>query len=158
MYVGWMIIWFATYLVGAVWYELYIAHMFQQNSYKPREYREWMQVHSNIGRLLGKCLYAVISLPLIWTGNTVCLAAAFLMNLMTIWVNKPRKAKKPLVYTPRVKRMLMTTAIIYLLGIVVSVAAGVSLAVAAEWILRVVGAVLIDTVYDFISESDEQTG
>ncbi|MBP3475940.1 MAG: UDP-N-acetylmuramoyl-tripeptide--D-alanyl-D-alanine ligase [Lachnospiraceae bacterium] len=143
MYVGWMIIWFATYLVGAVWYELYIAHMFQQNSYKPREYREWMQVHSNIGRLLGKCLYAVISLPLIWTGNTVCLAAAFLMNLMTIWVNKPRKAKKPLVYTPRVKRMLMTTAIIYLLGIVVSVAAGVSLAVAAERILRVVGIVLL---------------
>lgn len=143
MYIGWMIIWFAAYLAGAVWYELYIAHMFQQNSYKPREYREWMQVHSNIGRMLGKCLYAVISLPLLWTGNTVCLVAACLMNLMTAWVNKPRKAKKPLVYTPRLKRMLLTTAVIYLLGIGISVAASVSLALPSDRILRVVGIVLL---------------
>ena len=100
MYVCWMILWSVTYLVGTIRYELYIAHMFQQNSYKPREYREWMQVHSNIGRLLGKCLYAIISLPLLWVGNSVCLVIACLMNVMTIWVNKPRKAKKPLVFTP----------------------------------------------------------
>lgn len=138
-----MIVWFATYLVGAVRYELYIAHMFQQNSYKPREYKEWMQVHSNVGRLLGKCLYAVISLPLIWTGNIVCLIVSCLMNLMTIWVNKPRKAKKPLVYTPRVKRMLFTTAIIYLLGIGISMAADVLLTAALEQTLRIVGIVLL---------------
>ena len=35
-------IWLVTYLVGAVWYILYLMHMFQQNSYKPREYGEWM--------------------------------------------------------------------------------------------------------------------
>mgnify|MGYP002508137240 CR=1 FL=1 len=34
-----MLIWFVTYAVGAVLYEIYIVHMFQQNSYKPREYR-----------------------------------------------------------------------------------------------------------------------
>ena len=45
-------IWLVTYLVGAVWYILYLMHMFQQNSYKPREYLEWMRVHSNVGRLL----------------------------------------------------------------------------------------------------------
>ena len=44
----WMLIWFVTYAVGAVLYEIYIVHMFQQNSYKPREYREWMQVHRRI--------------------------------------------------------------------------------------------------------------
>lgn len=143
MYVCWMILWSATYLVGAVWYELYIAHMFQQNSYKPREYREWMQVHSNIGRLLGKSLYAVISLPLLWIGNIACLIAACFMNLMTILVNKPRKAKKPLVYTPRVKRMLFTTAVIYLIGIVVSVAAGISLAATSDQIWRTTGIVLL---------------
>lgn len=108
-------IWLVTYLVGAVRYILYLLHMFQQNSYKPREYLEWMRVHSNVGRLLGKCLYTIISLPLAVIGNRGCLIAACVMNGMTILVNKPHKAKKPLVYTPRVKRMLVTTGILYLL-------------------------------------------
>ena len=97
------VIWFATYLVGTVWYELYIVHMFQQNSYKPREYMEWMQVHSNVGRLLGRCLYGLLSLPLVLIGGHGCVTAACVMNVMTIIVNKPHAAKKPLVYTKRVK-------------------------------------------------------
>ncbi len=120
----WMLIWFVTYFVGAVLYEIYIVHMFQQNSYKPREYREWMKVHSNVGRLLGKCLYAVISIPLVLAGNVGCLIAAYVMNAMTILVNKPRQAKKPIVYTMRVKRMLVTTAILYVLCILLSLLAG----------------------------------
>ncbi|MCD7724464.1 MAG: UDP-N-acetylmuramoyl-tripeptide--D-alanyl-D-alanine ligase [Clostridiales bacterium] len=143
MYVCCMIVWLATYLAGAVRYELYITHMFQQNSYKPREYREWMQIHSNIGRLLGKSLYAIISLPLVGAGNTVCLVIACLMNIMTIWVNKPRKAKKPLVYTPRVKRMLMTTAFVYLLCAAASAAAGTVYAGGTVGAPRAVGMVLL---------------
>ena len=54
------IIWFVTYIPGAVCFEIYIMHMFQQNSYKPREYREWLAVTVNIGRLLGKTLYGLI--------------------------------------------------------------------------------------------------
>lgn len=110
-------IWIVTYFSGAVLFEVYIMHMFQQNSYKPREYGEWLRISGNIGRLLGKTLYAFISLPLLVVGNYVCLIAACLMNLMTILVNKPHKAKKPLVYTPRVKRMLMTTAVLFIIGI-----------------------------------------
>lgn len=110
-------IWLVTYLVGAVWYILYLLHMFQQNSYKPREYGEWMGTHANVGRLLGKCLYALISLLSVLTGNRGCLIAACLMNGMTILVNKPHEAKKPLVYTPRVRRMLVTTGILYFLSV-----------------------------------------
>lgn len=117
-------IWFAAYLVGAVRYILYLMHMFQQNSYKPSEYGEWMRVHTNVGRLLGKSLYAVISLPLVLIGNTGCMIAACVMNGMTIWVNKPHKAKKPLVYTPRVKRMLVTTGVLYLIAVTVVVLPG----------------------------------
>lgn len=124
MDVIWMLIWSVTYLVGAVLYEIYIVHMFQQNSYKPREYREWMQVHSNVGRLLGKCLYAVISVPLVLGGNMGCMIAACVMNAMTILVNKPRQAKKPLVYTMRVKRMLVTTVILYGLCVLLSLLSG----------------------------------
>lgn len=111
------VIWLITYLVGAVWYVLYLLHMFQQNSYKPREYGEWMRVHTNVGRLLGKCLYAVISLPLMLVGSMGCVLAACVMNGMTMLVNKPHRAKKPLVYTPRVERMLVTTGILYLLAV-----------------------------------------
>lgn len=107
-------IWLATYLAGAVLYVLYLMHMFQQNSYKPREYREWRRQHTNVGRLLGKALYTVIALPLVAAGTKGCLVGACMMNIMTILVNKPRKAKKPLVYTPRVRRMLFTTGILYL--------------------------------------------
>ena len=123
MYIALTIIWFATYLAGAVLYELYIVHMFQQNSYKPREYMEWMQLHSNVGRLLGKCLYGIISLPLVLIGGRGCLIVVCFMNIMTVIVNKPHSAKKPLVYTKRVRRMLATTAIIYALGILLSLLA-----------------------------------
>ena len=114
-------LWIVTYFSGAVLYEIYIMHMFQQNSYKPREYSEWLRIMSNIGRLLGKTLYAFISLPLLAIGNCGCLIAACVMNLMTILVNKPHQAKKPLVYTPRVRRMLVTTAALLIVGIFVSV-------------------------------------
>lgn len=132
-----MLIWFVTYMTGAVLYEIYIVHMFQQNSYKPREYREWMQVHSNVGRLLGKSLYAVISLPLVLVGNLGCLIGAIVMNMMTILVNKPRQAKKPLVYTMRVRRMLVTTAVLYMIGMLVSLTAGEYWVRAGECILLV---------------------
>lgn len=112
-------IWLATFAVGTVRYVLYLTHMFQQNSYKPREYGEWLRMHTNVGRLLGKSLYAAVSLPLVLVGNRGCLIAACLMNGMTIWVNKPHKAKKPLVYTPRVKRLLVTTGIIWILAALV---------------------------------------
>ena len=117
-------LWFVLFAVGTVRYERYIVHMFQQNSYKPREYAEWMQVHSNVGRLLGKCLYAVIALPLVLIGNRGCMIAACVMNIMTILVNKPQPAKKPLVYTKRVKRMLITTFLIYVIAVLLSLLAG----------------------------------
>lgn len=113
-------VWFVTFITGAVLYEIYIAHMFQQNSYKPREHSEWIRKSENVGRLLGKSLYALISLPLLAIGNRACLIAACLMNLMTILVNKPRKVKKPLVYTPRVKRMLVTTGVLFVISILLS--------------------------------------
>lgn len=131
------VIWFVTYLAGAVWYELYIVHMFQQNSYKPREYMEWMQVHSNVGRLLGKCLYGIISIPLVLFGNIGCLIAACIMNIMTMIVNKPHAAKKPLVYTKRVKRMLITTTLVYLIGVLLSLFTGEYRLRACESVLTV---------------------
>ncbi|MDE7231607.1 MAG: UDP-N-acetylmuramoyl-tripeptide--D-alanyl-D-alanine ligase [Lachnospiraceae bacterium] len=127
MYNVLFVIWLITYLVGAVWYVLYLMHMFQQNSYKPREYREWMGLHTNVGRLLGKCLYAIVSFFLVLLTNIeypAVMIAACLLNGMTILVNKPHKAKKPLVYTKRVKRMLFTTGMLYLVVILAALCVG----------------------------------
>ncbi len=131
-----MLVWAVTYAVGAVLYELYIVHMFQQNSYKPEEYREWMRVHSNVGRLLGRSLYAIVSLPFLLTGNTGCVIFACVMNIMTVFVNKPHPAKKPLVFTRRVDRLLITTAVIYVLVFALSLFTG-------EYKVRVCGAALL---------------
>ena len=130
------IIWFLIYVMGAVRYEQYIMHMFQQNSYKPREYMEWMRVLSNVGRLLGKCLYAVIAIPLVVIGTRECMIAACAMNAMTVLVNRPQPAKKPLVYTNRVKRMLFTTLLIYAAAVLLSLLTG-------EYRVRVCGIVLL---------------
>ncbi len=112
-----IVAWFLLFAVGMVRYERYIVHMFQENSYKPAEYGQWLRLHSNVGRLLGKSLYALIALPLLLIGNTGCLIAACLMNIMTILVNQTQPAKKPLVYTKRVKRMLVTSALLYAVAI-----------------------------------------
>lgn len=136
------VIWLTTYAVGAVWYILYLMHMFQQNSYKPREYGEWIRVHTNVGRLLGKSLYAFISLPLVLVGNRGCLLAACVMNGMTILVNKPRRAKKPLVYTPRVRRMLITTGVLYLLVLMMVLLPVMWLTMAGGMILTLHGAMV----------------
>ncbi len=138
MYIFLFIVWIVSFGIGAVLYELYILHMFQQDSYKPREYMEWMCVHSNVGRILGKSLFAFIAFWLMLfallfaspdeggIGAGILIAACFL-NLMTILVNKPRRAKKPLVYTPRIKRMIITTALIYVVYIAVTGCSGVML-------------------------------
>lgn len=136
MYLIMNIVWFITYVAGAALLEQYILHMFQQNSYKPREYREWMQVTSNTGRLLGKILYAVISLPVLILGKgMVSLVAACLLNGMTILVNKPRKAKKPLAFTPRVKRMVLTTALLFGIAVLVTGLLGRGSVRPIQWIL-----------------------
>ena len=111
------VVWLGLFVAGIVRYERYIVHMFQENSYKPREYMEWLRVHSNVGRLLGKSLYAIAALPLVLVGSRGCMIAACVMNAMTVLVNKTPPAKKPLVYTKRVKRMLVTSAAIYAVAI-----------------------------------------
>lgn len=116
-------IWLLTFIPGYACYLLYIIHMFQQNSYKREEHLHW--VKSNYARLIGKVLFALISVPFLCVGNVGCLMVAILCNIVTILLNKPNKAaKKPLVYTPRVKRMLVTAGILFLFLMILLLANG----------------------------------
>lgn len=106
------------YIVAFTWLFtvllLYHMHMFQLNSYKPKEHRAWLKAKDNFKKqgllLLQFALIALISILLGNIGNILGIAFFCFMAVM----NKPAKAKKPLVYTPRVKRMLITSYIIFL--------------------------------------------
>lgn len=107
------------YIVAFTWLFtvllLYHMHMFQLNSYKPKEHRAWLKAKDNFKKqgllFLQFALIALISILLGNTGKILGIAFFCFMAVM----NKPAKAKKPLVYTPRVKRMLITSYITYLI-------------------------------------------
>lgn len=89
---------------------LYFTHMFQLNSYKPDVQRRWIggrpaAVFGRVAGILPACL--LLFLP----GKAGLLAAAVLLLLSAFW-GRPKKAKKPLVFTNRVKRLLCTMGIL----------------------------------------------
>lgn len=111
------------YLVSAVFvYAVlvrYDLHMFQLNSYKHKEYSMWLK--QNTGSRVGRILGLLISAFCLFFYGRLTTAAAIILNLITIFGNRPRKAKKPLVFTNRVKRLSVT------MGILLAVFLGVEL-------------------------------
>ena len=94
---------------------VYFTHMLQLNSYRPERYKKWCVDNDkklvNIPRLLPfLCVF-----PLWLNGKTedwVLYAIATAVLLLTALLNWPKKAKKPLVVTARVKRLFVTQAIL----------------------------------------------
>lgn len=92
-------------------------HMFQLNSYKPNVQMKWLS--QNKGRLIPSLLLIIIAgISLI--SNSI---AGFILSALTLIIsalaNKPnKKAKKPLVYTNRVKRMFVTLGVLALITII----------------------------------------
>lgn len=84
---------------------LYFVHMLQLNSYRGERYRKWCRENEsrlvNWKRLLPALLLPLMYLPTVWS-----YAASAVVLLITLVLNLPKKAKKPLVYTARVKRLL----------------------------------------------------
>lgn len=91
---------------------LYFSHMLQLNSYRPERYRKWCAENSNrlaSTRLLPALLFLAAFLPPLY-----CLPAAVVVLVCSAVLNRPPKAKKPLVFTARVKRLLITEALLAL--------------------------------------------
>ncbi|WP_099469314.1 Mur ligase family protein [Konateibacter massiliensis] len=100
---------------------LYYIHMFQLNSYKPKEHRAWMKLPENSLKIkLLDLQFAAAMLFAIFLGKTGMIIAILIFCFMA-FMNKPAKAKKPLVYTKRVKRMLLTAYLLYALLLIVFV-------------------------------------
>lgn len=109
---------FAAYLADCAVVSLYFVHMLQLNAYRPERYLRWINENRAVMvQKLGWMLLAFVAVaafllrPTDWRVRGACaalLAAHFVLSL-------PKKAKKPLVYTARVKRLLATVALLAIL-------------------------------------------
>jgi len=86
-------------------------HMFQLNGYQDLSYGNYLRSHKktywNAKRIVPCVLMAIGGLSI----NAQPLLFAAGAGLWVL-VNRPQKAKKPLVYTPRVKRLLICAAVV----------------------------------------------
>ena len=109
---------FAAALAAILLGVRYTLHMFQQGSYQYRSYWRYMKTHPVMTLLPLTGL-----IPLLASGFgrktlaavTVILASELLCLLLLILLYRPRAAKKKLVITARVKRLIVTVAALYLL-------------------------------------------
>lgn len=92
---------------------LHQMHMFQLNSYKPKVHKAWLLESENKSQIIKNYIqFLIIYILISIFGRNGIIAGAVWYIIMAL-LNRPAKAKKPLVYTKRVKRMLVTVYIIY---------------------------------------------
>lgn len=107
----WVIALIIAFLFGTGTYLIYQIHMFQLNSYKPKVQRNWL--------LANKKKILVRSISMLLLGLWIMLSpytgipAAVLYNLAAVFLYRKKTYKKPLVYTSRVIRLLVTLSLLY---------------------------------------------
>ncbi len=105
-------------LAGACLATIKQVHMFQLNAYKYVFHFDWIK--SNLSDLLAGTLVALASFVSCFFGNPGIIVG-ILLNIVFSLMHLPKKAKKPLVYTARVIRMLITASAIFAILAVLSV-------------------------------------
>ncbi len=99
---------------------VYFTHMLQLNSYRPERYKRWCHEQENrlvsVRRLLP--FLCVLSLWFYKRVDDVWLYGfCAVLLLVTALLNWPKKAKKPLVFTARVKRLFVTQGFLCLVAL-----------------------------------------
>lgn len=98
-------------------------HMYQLNSYNKIEQKNWMKENAYplLGRHFGVWVSIVFFKTLAIISINFSIIFAIILNLATFWGNKPGKSKVPLKYTNRVKRMLFTSTLLYLIILITGI-------------------------------------
>lgn len=98
----------AAALAGILFFSLREFHMLQLNGYKTPEHSWWMK--KNYKRYIFPAVLLILQFVMLATGATLPVLIGFMaFNLCFSVANKPgKKFKKPLKYTARVKRMMIT--------------------------------------------------
>lgn len=102
---------FAAFWLFAVLSTLFYMHMFQLNSYRADDQWHWML--KNRGKVVPLALPLIGAVIGVICGKNAGMIVCAVFILLACLFYKPKKAKKPLKYTPRVKRMLVTVAVLY---------------------------------------------
>ena len=102
---------FAAFWLFAVLSTLFYMHMFQLNSYRADDQWHWML--KNRGKVVPLALPLIGAIIGVICGKNAGMIVCAVFILLACLFYKPKKAKKPLKYTPRVKRMLVTVAVLY---------------------------------------------
>lgn len=88
----------------------YYIHMLQLNSYKIERYGKWLC--ENKGKIFAlRAIWPALSLALFALGDTAVYVAFSVLMILAVPFKK-KKAKKPLVYTARVKRLIIVYMIL----------------------------------------------
>ncbi len=100
-----------AFVVALVFIVIDNMHFFQLNSYKPVTQRNWLKKNKNRKIIIPVC-FAILSLA-----AQLLFGLGFIPVTILAVSSFPKKAKKPLVYTPRVNRMLTTCSVISVLPV-----------------------------------------
>lgn len=98
-------------------------HFFQLNSYRASLHFKW--IRTNVSKHLPNIVFGGFG---IWAAASHGIFAKIVfcaLMLLGALFSVPKKAKKPLVYTARVKRMLVTSAVLYAVLLVIAAQAGI---------------------------------
>ncbi|MDR0283929.1 MAG: UDP-N-acetylmuramoyl-tripeptide--D-alanyl-D-alanine ligase [Propionibacteriaceae bacterium] len=96
------------------------VHMFQLNSYKPREQARWLAGHRTAW--LPAVVAALIGVAsLAWAFVSGVILVLWLLLVAGLSLPHPRRAKKPLVVTARVRRLLVTIGVVVAVLVVAAV-------------------------------------
>ncbi|MDD2417795.1 MAG: UDP-N-acetylmuramoyl-tripeptide--D-alanyl-D-alanine ligase [Oscillospiraceae bacterium] len=118
---------FAAFVVNCGLLTLHFIHMLQLSSYMNGRYAGWMKENrSEIINQMGWLLLAMVAVacfllqPTDWKTRTAC----SILLLLHAYLTRPEKAKKPLVFTNRVKRLLFTHSVLLIIVFAVVMLSG----------------------------------
>lgn len=109
----------AAFLLAMSFLIIRYMHIFQLNSYKHHVQKKW--VFDNIPQLLLRTVWIFGTVPAVLKLESWGTVVGIALYLLVAVLNFPQKAKKPLVFTNRVKRLLVTQGIILAVIIALSI-------------------------------------
>lgn len=118
--------------IPAFWLVLrYNMHMFQLNTYMNNEQREWLRRNSHLQWILNFAVVlgiirlagrAFISVPWLGLAGDILIWFTFIVIILVYRLMVEMNSKKPLKFTPRVKRMVASDIVLCVLLLVIPVA------------------------------------
>lgn len=113
-YIIYLVVSFAAFLFALV----NRIHMFQLNAYKYVFHKDWIK--NNRAALGAKAILPALSFLLCLIPGPAFVYIACIPNILFLLLNLPKKAKKPLVFTARVKRLFATSVALFIIASAVS--------------------------------------